>query len=173
MRWTCRQGTGGGSVGKAKLENMVKGLFGEDTKDMGAKSLAAAVTQVAEDLGLRANAAGMDIGKLENWGLPQMHDRRAIQKAIAKDGRDAFKQRLFNMLDPDRMLDGATGEPMGRAKVFAALDDVIENILTEGWASREPSRAAFGKGSLANQRQEHRFLVFKDAATWLEYQKDF
>lgn len=176
--WAFRQGAGGRRVGKAKLPNVVKELFGEDTKDMGAKSLAKGFARVAEDLRSRANAAGMDIAKLENWGLPQRHNRRAIRKFIDQNGkgakgREKFKQHLFAQLDPDRIIDGATGAPMGRAKLYAALDDVIENILTEGWATRTPSRRAFSRGWLANQRQEHRFLVFKDADAWLKYQEAF
>ncbi|MGB3625391.1 MAG: hypothetical protein WA989_06180 [Henriciella sp.] len=168
-----RQGTGGRRVGKAKLPNVVKELFGEDTKDPGAKSLAKGFADVAEDLRQRANAAGMEIARLENWGLPQMHNRRAVQKYIRQHGRDGFKQHLFSRLDPERMIDRASGRPMGRGSVFAALDDVIDNILTEGWATRTPSRQGIGRGSLANQRQEHRFLVFRDADTWLDYQRDF
>lgn len=170
---TFRQGVAGRRVGKAKLPDVVKELFGEDTKDMGAKALAKGFADVAEDLRQRANAAGMEIARLENWGLPQMHNRRAVQGFIRTHGRDAFKQHLFGLLAPERMLDRATGEPMGRASVFAALDDVIDNILTEGWATHEPKRGPFGRGSLANQRQEHRFLVFRDAEAWLQYQADF
>lgn len=171
--WTFRQGTAGRRVNKADMPNVVKELFGEDTKDASAKALAQSFASVSEQLRQRANKAGMDIRKLDNWGMPQQHDRLAIRKYIKKHSRDGFKQHLFNQLDPDRMIDVATGQPMSRGAVFAALDDVIDNILTEGWATRDPKRGAFGKGSLANQRQEQRFLVFKDATSWMQYQKEF
>jgi hypothetical protein len=168
-----RQGTLGRRVNAAKMPNIVKELFGEDTKDESAKALAKAFSSTAEDLRQRANAAGMDIAKLENWGLPQQHNRLAINKYIKKNGREAFRQHLFGLLAPERMIDQITGQPMTRGQVFDALDEVIDNILTEGWATREPGRVAFGRGSLANQRQEHRFLAFKDADAWLTYQKEF
>lgn len=168
-----RQGTAGRRVNAAKMPNIVRELFGQDTKDESAKALAKSFSSVAEDLRQRANAAGMDIAKLENWGLPQQHNRLALRNYIKKHGREEFKQHLFGLLAPERMIDQATGSAMTRGQVFDALDDVIDNILTDGWATREPQRGPFGRGSLANQRQEHRFLVFKDADAWLSYQKEF
>lgn len=170
---TFRTGAGYRRVNKAKLQNMVRELFGEDTADEAARAFAGAFRKVAEDLRLRFNKAGGMIGKLENWGLPQSHNGRAIRNFINDNSQQAFKEKLFKLLDPEKMKNPLTGKPMGPAQVYAQLDGVIENILTDGWISREPSRQSFGRGMLANQRAEHRFLVFRDADAWLEYASEF
>ncbi|MEO0606598.1 MAG: hypothetical protein AAFY82_00095 [Pseudomonadota bacterium] len=156
----------------AKLSNLIKEAFGEDTKDSAAKRLAKAWTQTAEDLRQRFNRAGGDIKKLENWGLPQMHDARAVRAFIGKHGRQAYLDRLYRDVDASRMR-GRDGEPISDAELRESLEIVLDNILTDGWANRVPKRRPFGRGSLANQRLEERFLVFKDASTWEAYQRDF
>ncbi|MGR5461304.1 hypothetical protein, partial [Vibrio sp. PNB22_1_1] len=75
------------------------------------------------------------------------------------------------MLDVSRMRHPLTGAAIDEGEIDGILTDIWENIATEGWNRRQPSRQSFGNGALANQRAEHRFLVFRDADTWLEYQR--
>lgn len=172
MLWEFRPGAGGRRMNAAKLTNVVKEAFGEDTKDPAAKSLARAWRDTAEDLRHRFNAAGGDIGKLENWGMPQAHNGMAIRAFIKKQGREAYITRLLNDVDGTRMID-RMGRPLTGTALREALEEVTDNILTEGWISRPAQRQPFGRGSLANQHMKERFLVFKDADTWLAYQRDF
>ena len=65
------------------------------------------------------------------------------------------------------MRDHLTGRPMTRAQMEDSLKHVYDSITTEGWAHRDPSFAAGGKGALFKQHAESRFLVFKNAAAWL------
>lgn len=155
--------------GKARLENVVSELFGKGTGDDAAKGLAQAWTETAEWLRRRFNAAGGAIGKLENWGLPQSHDALALRKA----GFETWKRTIRNMLDVDRMLDPLTGTKLLPEQLDDALESIYNAIVTDGWMTREPKRQAFGAGALSNQHAEHRFLVFKDPESWLEYQRLF
>lgn len=153
----------------ADMPNVARELFGEDTGDTAAKGMAKAWEETSDWLRRRFNAAGGAIGKLDKWGLPQHHDARALR---AK-GLDAWKADILPRLDPARMTHPLTGKPVHPAELDGILDEIFETITTEGWNKVEPKRQAFGRGALANQRAEHRFLVFRDAANWLEYQKDY
>lgn len=154
---------------KADLDNVLREAFGENTGDEAAKHFAKVWHDTHEWLRQRFNAAGGAIGKLENWGLPQRHDARALRKA----GLDRWKAFIRPLLDPARMKHPLTGKPIGAAELDDVLTGIWENIATEGWADRDPSRMARGKGSLANQRADQRVLIFRDADSWLAYQRDF
>lgn len=153
----------------ARLENVVREAFGEATGDVAAQGLAKSWGDTAEWLRRRFNAAGGAIGKLENWGLPQHHDARALLKR----GREQWKADIAPRLAADRMRHPLSGQPVDAADLDQILDDVYDSITTDGWNKREPSRMATGKGALANQRGDHRFLVFRDTDNWLAYQRDY
>ncbi|TCT34653.1 hypothetical protein [Martelella mediterranea] len=152
---------------KADLDNVVREAFGEDTGDAAAKHFAKVWDDTADWLRQRFNAAGGAIGKLENWGLPQHHDARALRKK----GLQKWKEDITPLLDVSRMKHPLTGKSVDLKDLDDILTDVWTGIATGGWAKRDPSRQPFGKGALANQRGEHRFLVFRDADNWLEYQR--
>jgi len=172
MLFHFRRGAVGGDRARwnrADMKNVLREAFGEDTGDQAAKGLAASWKDTAEWLRQRFNAAGGAIGKLENWGLPQHHDPRALRRATRPVWKDAIRPRL----DIARMKHPLTGKPVNERELDRILDEIFDTITTEGWNKREPLRQPFGRGALANQRAEHRFLVFRDATAWLEYQQDF
>lgn len=158
-----------GRRNKARLANVVREAFGEDSLDEAAKGLVKAWKDTHEWLRRRFNDAGGAIGKLENWGLPQGHDARALRNA----GREKWKATIRPLLDPSRMKHPLTGEGLTPDQLDASLDHVWDSIVTEGWNTREARRQAFGKGSIATQRAEERYLVFRDAASWMNYQRQF
>ncbi len=172
LLYTFRRGKFGGDLtrhNRAQLPNVVRELFGEDTGDLAAKGLAESWTQTAEWLRTRFNAAGGAIGKLENWGLPQRHDARALRAV----GRQAWVERVKPMLDTSKMHHPLTGAEVTAGELDEVLGAIWDRVATDGWNERQPLRQSQGRGSLANQHAEHRFLVFRNADTWLEYQKDF
>lgn len=154
---------------RARLENVVRELFGEGTGDDLAAHMARAWSDVAEDLRQRFNAAGGAIGHLKDWGLPQHNNGEALLAA----GRDAWVAYVMPLLDRDRMLHPLTKRVMGDEELQDSLRHVWDTITTEGWIDREPTGASFGKGALFRQHADHRFLIFKDADSWLKYQNDF
>jgi len=154
---------------RARLENVVRELFGEGTGDDLAAQMARAWSDVAEDMRQRFNAAGGAIGHLEKWGLPQHNNGEALLAA----GREAWVDYVMPMLDRDRMLHPLTKRVMGDEELQDSLRHVWDTITTEGWIDREATGANFGKGALFRQHADHRFLVFKDADAWLKYQQDF
>lgn len=154
--------------GRALLDNVVREAFGETSGDAAAKALAGAWHETADYARKTFNAAGGAIGKLEHWGLPQSHDPLAIRAA----GKAAWVADLTPRLDRARMVDGITKMPFSDKRLGAVLGEVYDTILTHGAIDREPGEA-LGKGMLANQRGDHRFLIFKDADNWLDYARQF
>lgn len=170
-----RRGLLGGRKDLVGVTDLVRELRGEATGQPAVKALAEAVGTVLEDLRQRFNAAGGAIAKLDGWGMPQTHDRAKIARLgkTMEARRAAWKEAITPLLDPDRMMDPLTRAPLGAAALPRALDHVFDQIMSEGWAHMTPSTVPRGKGALASQRQDARFLVFKDADAWLSYNGRF
>lgn len=154
---------------KAGMTNVVRELFGEDSGDAAAKAMASAWSDVAEKLRQRFNAAGGAVAKLGSWGLPQHHDPLALLNV----GSERWIAEITPLLDREKMVSPLTGERLTDRELRDALADVYMKISTDGWASREPSGQSAGRGALFGRYQDHRFLHFKDAASYLKYQRDF
>lgn len=165
----------GGWVGNkrviTRLENVVKELFGEDTKDPTARALAGSVAQVFEEMRQEFNALGGNIGKLERYGLPQSHD----PESLLKFGKQPWVDHLMKdgVLDRERMTSQYTGHPLTDFELKEALGIMWERVTTNGWYDREVGMVQTGKGALYKQHQDHRFIHFKSADQWLKYAKDF
>ena len=153
---------------KAKQKNMVRELFGENTGDTAAREMADAWTQTTDMLRKRFNAAGGAIPKLRNWGMPQVHD--AIR--IRKKSRDEWVDFTIAKLDIEGMIDEQTGLAFNEARLRIVLNDVYTTITQDGLNKVKAGGAMQGR-SMANRRQDHRFLKFKNGDSWLEYQREF
>ena len=152
---------------RAQLENMVRELFDGGTGDRAAKEMAEAWRRAAETLRQRFNRAGGDIGFRSDWGLPQTHNWKAVRKA----GYQAWRDFIMPRLDPARMIDQRTGLPMTAEGLELALRQVFETVRTNGAINITPG--APGGKALANARGDARFLVFKDADSWMQYAKAY
>lgn len=159
----------GRRLNKPRLENVVREAFGEATGDEAARGMSEAWARVADGLRQRFNSAGGAIGKLEKWGLPQGHDRAAVLRA----GLERWKAEIRPRLDPSRMVHPLTGKAVDPQELDDVLGHVWRTIVMEGWNTREAARMPLGRGALAGQRTDHRFLIFKSADDWLSYQAAF
>jgi uncharacterized membrane protein YeaQ/YmgE (transglycosylase-associated protein family) len=153
---------------KANLKLMVKELMGENTGNVNAKQLADAWRETAEHLRKRANSFGMKILTRKDWGLPQLHDTLLVRQSSKADWIDFILPKL----DLDKMVNEATGLPFNDKTIREALGGVYDNIATEGMATFKPGTASYGR-ALHNRRLDHRFLAFKSADDWMEYQTRF
>lgn len=152
---------------KAGELDLVREAFGESTGNANAKEFAAAWRETAEFLRQRRNAAGGNTGKIENWGLPQSHDSRKVREA----GWEAWSAEIRARVDRGKIIDRRTGLPMSEGAFEIELNDMFEAVRSDGWSRREPG--GMGKASMANRRDEARFLVFKSADDWLAYAERF
>lgn len=161
---------------RASLREVVAELHLEDSGNPSAKEMAEAILKQYERGRALLNSLGMDIGKLEDFGLPHVHDGAKIQQA----GFDAWFERVYQALDWNRMENFSTGKPFAvakgakplRADAELFLRDVYETLITDGWNRREPSMGV-GAAALKNARLGHRVLHFKSAADWWDYNDAF
>ncbi|MBU1522117.1 MAG: hypothetical protein KJ728_11930 [Alphaproteobacteria bacterium] len=160
--------TGFDAPGRAHMDNVVREAFGEDTGDQAAKALAQAWDGTAETARHMFNAAGGAIGKLDGWGLPQMHDPVSVRRA----GKDGWVAAITPLLDRTKMIDSVTKQPFTDKRLAAVLGDVWETIGSGG-ANKAAPGERIGKGALAAQRAEQRFLAFQSADAWMTYQRQF
>lgn len=150
------------------LRNLVKAIYGEAVDDSEIKVFASDWRKVTDNIRAEFNAKGGSISKNEKWLLPQNHDARSIEKM----GLDGWKKRISVMLDRNAMLDDA-GKPLSDDDFSAALDYTFETITTGGLnKAKDFTVPRLGK-KLSRKGSEKRFLYFKDADSWLEYQKLF
>jgi hypothetical protein len=163
-----RTAVAGARMNKPLLREVVSEMHGMATGNARAKTLAAQVADVFEALRQRFNAAGGQIGKLENY-LPQHHDPAALLSA----GRETWKAEITPLLDLERMRDPLTGKALTPAQLDHLLDVSWKRIVTDGWIDRDPAMMAQGRGALAGQRAEHRVLHFKGPDEWMRYAEAF
>ena len=153
---------------KAQLKNVVKEVFGKDTGDVNAKQMAQAWAEAAEYLRKRFNAAGGAIPKRKDWGMPQFHDFLSVKLAGFNNWRDFIEPRL----DLTKMVDEQTGLPFSKQKIELVLKDSWETIQSNGQNKNKPGTIV-GSQTFASRNQDHRFFVFKDPDSWMEYQEKF
>jgi len=165
---TFRRNIVGETRNKAKLKNVLKEVFNEDTGDVFAKQLAQAWKVSSNNLRMRFNAAGGAIGKIDDWGMPQNHNVTKVRQASF----DEWRSFILPRLNLNKMLDETTQLKFSPEKLEITLKDVYETIATDGYNKLTPGGVMGGK-SLANKKQDHRFLIFKDSDSWQQYQEAF
>lgn len=152
---------------RTKLLDLVRELRGEDTKNALAKQGAKVYHDVAEEARVAFNAAGGDVGKLDDWGMPQHHS----QVKVAAAGRDAWIDTVLPMLDRERYVDDM-GNHFTDSQMREFLSHAWDTIATDGLANIVPGKAA-GYGARANAHREHRQIHFKDAQAVIDYWNGF
>lgn len=168
MKTFRRAGLSGRRLNAPQAQDLAAAMLGKASDNEAVNVMAKSVADVFETLRQRFNAAGGQIGKLENY-LPQTHDATALLRA----GRDNWKASIKPLLDVSRMRDPLTGAGLSDGRLDQALDRVWATVATDGVSNRAPSGIRAGAGPISGQRAEERFLIFKDADAWMTYAKDF
>jgi hypothetical protein len=156
----------GFSRDKAGLENLARELHGSKTGDADAASIAKQYTKTAEMLRLEFNKRGGNIKYLKDWAMPQSHDAYALSKVTF----DEWFNYIAPRLDRNRMGD------IPEAEFRGMMEYAYNAIRTEGVSTLDLSQVRPtlpGGGKMASRYQEARFMHFKDADGWLEYQDKF
>ncbi|MCT9545792.1 hypothetical protein KTJ63_02925 [Acinetobacter baumannii] len=152
------------------VQKIVRERFGENTGDALAKKISDKMGDVFETMRDRFNRNGGDIGKLDNWGLPQTHN---LEK-IAKAGKEAWVNKAESLLDT-RQYVHENGDYYSQQEIRSLLEYTYDTLSSDGANKIEVGRQATGGGTskVTNRHGESRVLHFKDAESWLEYQSEF
>lgn len=160
---------------RTKLLNLVRELRGEKTGDALAAKGAKAFHDVAEEARQTFNGGGGDIGRLDDWGMPQHHSQEKVASAGgSKDpvvNREAWVNDMLPIVKKTQAQGRYYVDDAGQAWSEARLREFLENawqtIATDGHGNTQPG--AKGVGKTANRHAESRQLHFPDAESVINY----
>jgi hypothetical protein len=122
-----------------------------------------------EEMRKNFNALGGNISKNDNYLFPQKHDMRRVKNAT----EDTWVEYVKPLMDKSKMLDD-TGKVLDEDGLDALLRHVYKTISTGGINKAQGLTPPKGVGQkLSRQGSEQRILYFKDAESWMAYQKDY
>lgn len=160
---------------KAGTRALVYETFGVDSSKIApagmakaAKDTAKAWLDTVEEMRKHFNRLGGEIGKLEDWRFPQVHDQLKVAKAKV----DPWVNDVLAMgLDRNRYVK-TDGNLMNDAEIRAFLKEAWTSIATGGVNKREPGRAV-GNSMRARRHAESRVLHFAEPEGFLAYQDKY
>jgi hypothetical protein len=144
----------------ALAEQAALEMRGKDTGSASAKGIAKAFGDAFEQARLLFNQAGGNIRARADYGTPQWHNEQRVASVPMAEWRSFIEPLVDHakMVRPD-------GSPMRASDLpeffEAAYADIIGSTV-----SRRGSAAA-------NRHMDHRSIVFKDADSWLAYNRRF
>lgn len=155
-----KKGSFGRQVGKVHLTNIVRELTNVNSGDSVAKDIANAIRKTTDVMADDFNLAGGSLKKLVDYVLPQRHNAAKIIKV----GEDAWVKAQKDWVDVGEMR-FPDGSPI--KDLDATLRHVYKTLSTEG-AIRIPDGGFPGRSkAMGDMLDMHRFLVYKDADSWL------
>lgn len=162
---------------QAKLRDIAKELHGQASGSAEAAAMAKSIKDTMAMARRMFNAAGGNIGELDDFGLPHKHNRLKIQRA----GFDDWYQKTEGLLDWARIENFATGqmfEANGLVPTDAVkrsfLKEIYTNIDKDGWNKRTPKWGqGQGQGALFKRHGDKRQLHFKSGDAWFDYNDMF
>ncbi|HEX5461877.1 MAG TPA: hypothetical protein VFX20_18075 [Steroidobacteraceae bacterium] len=146
------------------ISDLVHELYGEDSANPAAREGARVWKQATDELRNRANAAGMDIGELDDWHLPQSNS----QTRIAQAGLEKWSADTLPLLDRSKYLH-VDGTRLTDDEMRDVLSRAYDSLITDG-ANKQEAGIPRGFGSIAKRGSGHRVLFYKGADSYLTYQ---
>lgn len=161
------KGAFGVQRGKAHLPNIVREIKGENTGDVSAREFAQAWLKVQNLTVDLFNEAGGSMRKLQNY-IPQSQNAVKLVQAGEARWLEVHMKALDwnNMRWPD-------GSLIPAREREAVLKQVYKTLTSDG-ANKIDVKAFRGRGrAVGNMLEQHRFLHYKDAQSWLDVHEEF
>lgn len=167
--YTSIKGGLGVFTDKDLVQKIVRERFNDSTGDVLAKQISDKMGEVFEGMRQRFNRSGGDIGKLDDWGLPQTHN---LEK-IAVAGKQAWVDKAESLIDTSKYVH-EDGSYYSQQEIRELLEYSFDTLTSNGANKTEIGRQSFGGNSKVTSRHsESRVLHFKDADAWMEYQSEY
>ena len=157
------------------FKNALRAAMGEATDDLEANKLGKAMRTMVDYAHSRFKSAGGVVGEILNYTGPQIHRADAVRNVSKKEWVDFVMAE--DMADLERMIDEDTGFPFETDKLREVLDEVYEDIISDG---RYSAQKSLKKGTLGGKktpfeqrRNQERFIHFKNADAFFKYNARF
>ena len=133
-----------------------------------AKAFAKAINESIEIARIRRNQFGGNVAKIKGNYLPQPHNSTKIGRV----SQEEWTNDIMSFLNLEQMINNKTGRSFTQGELLLEMPGVYNAIKTEG-VSRLTPGVRMGSSSLGSSRLDHRFLIFKDAESYLAYQSKY
>ncbi|MCX8594397.1 hypothetical protein [Gilliamella sp. B3367] len=150
-----------------QIQDLVREMYGENTGNAGARAAAELWARSAEQLRTAFNNAGGDIGRLENWNLPQEHS----QYKTAMAGCERWLDDILPAIDRQQYVH-PDGSLMNDAEVRELFTHIYDTISTGG-ANKLQGSGHRISSMTANRHAESRQIFFRDADSFLNYHAQY
>jgi len=149
-------------------ENFIKAVFSESVEEADIQRFGKEWLEAVEEVRKDFNRQGGSIAKNENFLLPQNHDLQKVKKA----GYENWRNFVMTKLGRSKMLNDA-GKPLSDEELEQGLEHSYQSIITGGLNKLNPIQAPSLRKKLSRRHSERRFMYFKDAQSWIDYQNKF
>ncbi len=153
---------------RARMDLVVRELFGENTGDATAKAFADAWRRISARKIDQFNQAGGNVSFRADWHLAQTHD--AIR--VARAGIDEWKNYIRARVDMAKMTNPETGMPFSAVEFEDFLDEAWTSITSQASKEKPTMQGTYGTATW-RRHADPRMIVFKDASSWMEYSSRF
>jgi hypothetical protein len=152
---------------KVAEAQLIRALHGDTSVAKHFRDAAADFHAAAERLRQRFNAAGGDIGRLENWGMP--HSWSVTKLLAAK--RDTWTNAMLPLLDRAQYVH-EDGRPYSDTEMKDFLGEAWLSVVTGG-ANKIIGGERIGSGIKANRNSAERQIHLKDADAYMQAMNQF
>lgn len=149
------------------IKDLVSELYGKETGNELAKKGADAWRETTEFYRKRFNDAGGDVGRLDNWSMPQEHSQVKISKA----GPDAWLDDILPKLDRN-MYVKEDGQLMTAGELEELFRRIYQTVSTGG-INKLSGNGSQGSSMRANRRNDSRQIFFKDGDSFMQYHQKY
>ncbi len=156
----------------AKENAFVRARYGNKVDDADVMKANEEYTNVLENMRVKFNEVGGYIPKNEKFLLPQNHDMKAVSKFF-KTEDEYVTYMMDGKLDRSQMVDDA-GNILNNEQLIEGLKSVYNTIVSGGMNKAKSFVTPRGLGTKLSRRgSERRFIYFKNAETYIDYQNKF
>jgi hypothetical protein len=147
---------------KPAEDSFIRSVYdGQPTGDPRLDKAVQAWRDTADQLRQRFNRGGGDVGKLDNWGMPQSWSRILVMKA-----GDDFVNDLMQWVDRAKYVH-EDGRAYTDDEMRAFLESAKLSILTNG-ANKQRDGGTPGSAVKANRNSQERQIILKDGIVAVE-----
>ena len=156
-------------INKFHAHNIIREIYGEGTSDAQAKILAKQIGLMFDDIHTVATKYGMTWNKLNNF-FPQTH----VGYKVGQTPKNTWVDEIFPALDKER-----TGKLLDLDPDDAGFDELLKTQLARIYDNivLGDTKSAFANidesFKLRLKNAHSRVLFFKDADSWLNYNKKY